>query len=61
MHYESLLKLVDEAKNKKNNASNYTIVLGKLYKRGLTTPMIKFITKKEVKSLMHEIHGGFLW
>jgi hypothetical protein len=47
-----------EAKRLKHRSRDFTIVNGKLYKKGISQPMLKCITKTEGLELLREIHNG---
>jgi hypothetical protein len=50
----------DEAYNKRMEASTrrYVIIEGELYKHGVCSPILKFLSRAEGIELMKEIHAG---
>ncbi|XP_057760688.1 uncharacterized protein LOC130981070 [Arachis stenosperma] len=47
-----------EEKRTKREATNYTIVAGQLYKRGLSQPLLKCVEPEDTKYILREIHEG---
>lgn len=41
-------------------ASEYNVVGGSLYKRELSTPLLKFLGKEEATYTILEVHGGII-
>jgi ribonuclease HI len=48
----------NEAKRLKHRSRDFTIVEGQLYKKGISQPMLKCITKTEGLEILREVHGG---
>jgi ribonuclease HI len=48
----------NEAKRLKHRSINFAIVRGQLYKKGISQPMLKCITKTEGLVILRKVHGG---
>ena len=48
----------NKARRLKQKASNYVIIDGELFKRGLTTPLLKFPNNQQANCIMRELHEG---
>ncbi|XP_072064186.1 uncharacterized protein [Arachis hypogaea] len=48
-----------EAKRVKQEAANYTIVLGQLYKQEFLQPLLKYVEPGDMKYILREIHEGY--
>ena len=53
-----LLPNMDEARHLKRKASYYVIHDGKLFKRGLTTTLLKCLNNQQIDYIMRELHEG---
>lgn len=42
----------------RRDAAKYTIVADRLYKRGLTHPLLRCLTHTQAEYVMHEVHEG---
>jgi hypothetical protein len=47
-----------EAKRLKHRSCDFDVIDGKLYKNGISQPMLKCITTVEGIELLHEVHRG---
>lgn len=55
-------RLFCQIDNRYRNGSYYVIEGGgDLYKRGFTTPLLKGLTRDQVKYMMNEMHRGIFW
>jgi ribonuclease HI len=48
----------NEANRLKHRSSDFTIVKGQLYKKGISQPMLKCITETEGLEILRKVHGG---
>lgn len=48
----------DMAKKIKKDAARYTIVADKLYRRGVSSPLLRCLAKEQAEYVMTEIHEG---
>jgi ribonuclease HI len=48
----------NEAKRLEHRSKDFAIVEGQLYKKGISQPMLKCITKTEGLEILREVHGG---
>jgi hypothetical protein len=48
----------NEAKRLKHRSRDFALVEGQLYKKGISQPMLKCITKTEGIEILHEVHSG---
>ena len=56
---QALLPLEEnEARCLKRKASYYVILDGELFKKGLTTPLLKFLNNQQTDYVMRELHKG---
>jgi hypothetical protein len=55
-HYEPEIEVNDIRMNQRTR--NYKIVNNQLYKQGICTPLLKYISVEERKKLLSEIHEG---
>jgi hypothetical protein len=55
-HYHPIDR--NEAKRLKHKSRDFTIVEGQLYKKGISQPMLKCITKTEGIEILREVHSG---
>jgi hypothetical protein len=49
---------VNEAKRLKHRSRDFVLVGGQLYKKGISQPMLKCVTKTEGIQILHEVHSG---
>jgi hypothetical protein len=49
---------VNEAKRLKHRSRDFVLVWGQLYKKGISQPMLKCITKTEGIQILREVHSG---
>lgn len=47
-----------DARKVRVNATNYTMYKGRLYRKGYSTPWLKFLTMEEARNVIEEIHDG---
>nr|KYP35142.1 Retrovirus-related Pol polyprotein from transposon 17.6 [Cajanus cajan] len=47
-----------EAKKLRVKAARYTLIAGELYKRGLSTPLLKCLTPEQAHYVLREVHEG---
>ncbi|XP_020205690.1 uncharacterized protein LOC109790856 [Cajanus cajan] len=47
-----------EAKKLRTLAARYTLIVGELYKRGLSTPLLKCLTPEQAHYVLREVHEG---
>jgi hypothetical protein len=50
--------VLNEAKRLKHRSREFAIVEGQLYKKGISQPMLKCITKTEGIGILRELHNG---
>jgi hypothetical protein len=49
---------INEAKRLKHRSRDFTLIEGQLYKKGVSQPMLKCVTKTEGVQILHEVHSG---
>jgi hypothetical protein len=49
---------VNEAKRLKHRSQDFVLVGGQLYKKGISQPMLKCVTKTEDIQILREVHSG---
>jgi hypothetical protein len=49
---------VNEAKRLKHRSQDFAIIEGQLYKKGVSQPMLKCVTKTEGIQILREVHSG---
>nr|KYP38827.1 Retrovirus-related Pol polyprotein from transposon 17.6 [Cajanus cajan] len=47
-----------EAKKMRTTAARYTLIAGELYKRGISSPLLKCLTPEQASYVLREIHEG---
>ena len=55
---DKLLKDRELAQRVRYHAEHYLLVNDKLYKRGISTPLLQCLNDKEAKEVLSEIHNG---
>jgi hypothetical protein len=53
-----LLEDQSEAMIMKRRVNSHTIIEGKLYKKGMSTPFLKFLARWEPLAVLKEVHEG---
>lgn len=48
----------DNAKKLRRDAAKYTLLAGKLYKRGVSNPLLRCLATDQAKYVMAEVHEG---
>jgi hypothetical protein len=48
----------NEAKRLQHRSRDFAIVEGQLYKKGISQPMLKYVTETEGLEILHEVHIG---
>jgi hypothetical protein len=49
---------VNEAKRLKHRSQDFVLVGGQVYKKGISQPMLKYVTKTEGIQILREVHSG---
>ena len=57
-HHRNPYSNKDKARRLKRKANYYAILNGELFKKGLTTPILKCLISQQVNYIMRELHEG---